>query len=586
MSRRSCRLRSWRASLGLALLAASGALAQDAPKSILPPGFEAPPPVRVKPAEIDSAPDPTPDAVEPPTASSIPPPVTPSLAPDPLLAPPPPLPSGGALGWLTPEAGGYGPAAFAGSNGRFVTGLMRRIDAPIASRWAEIVLRRALLSVTPPPRGARFADWVSERAWLLVRLGEVDGAKALIDQVPVDRFSPRLYEVAAQVHLAAGDLPALCPLGPTAVTLSREPLWPLVNAMCAGLDGDDLTAASTFDGVRARKTINTFDLQLAQRVAGAANGSGRAANVEWDNAGRLTAYRFGLAKAAGLPIPQALIDRSPAPVKAWVLRSPSASLDARVSAAPTAAAIGVSSAAELVSLYSAQAVELDPFALDAAPAGRLRAAYAAKTRAERLAALRALWQRGRDERERYGMLILTGKAAALLPVNPDDPDGEAAKVAAMLAAGLVDPAMRRAPLVGKSPALWALLAVAEQGRGPSGSSGFDAWRKAETARLGEVRAKRRAQLLAASLEGLGKGDWSDTLDDLGVSAEANAFTRAIDSAAAGGRKGEVAVLGGIGLQGSWRSVPPRHLQHILAAYRRVGLDGMARMIAAEALTRG
>ena len=88
--------------------------------------------------------------------------------------------------------------------------------------------------------------------------------------------------------------------------------------------------------------------------------------------------------------------------------------------------------------------------------------------------------------------------------------------------------------------------------------------------------------MAAALQGLGKGDWSRHLDD----AADNAFTQAIDRAAAAGRKGEVAVLAGTGLQRDWRSVPPLHLQHILAAYRRVGLEPMARMIAVEALTRG
>lgn len=578
MSRRSCGLRRWRASL-LAALVAVPAVAQDAPKSILPPGFETAPPQRV------AAPEPAAPAEETqaPAADIPAPPRAAPLAADPLLAPPPPLPSGGALGWLTPEAGGYGPATFAGSNGRFLLGLLRRMDAPIASRWGEIVLRRALLSVTPPPSRARFADWTAERAWLLVRLGEVDGAKALVDQVPVERFSPRLYEVAAQVHLAAGDIPALCPLGSTAVTLSPEPLWQLVNAMCAGLEGDDLTSSSIFDTMRSRGKVNTFDRQLAERIAGAANSNGRAANVEWENVSTLTVYRFGLAKAAGLAVPQALLDRSSPAVKAWTLRSASAPLDARVAAAPTAAALGVSSADEMVALYSAQATEIDPFALDAAPAGRLRAAFAAKGTSERIAAMRTLWARGTTERERYGYRILTARAAAQMRVNPDAADAADGLVASMLAGGLVKPALRWWPVVDKAGGNgWALLALADPGRTVLLSDKrFNDWQAGETRKLGEPRAVRRAQLMTAALQGLGKGEFGDRLD-----AAPNAFTRAIDAAAASGRKGEVAVLAAVGLQRDWRSVPPLHLQHILAAYRRVGLAPMAHMLAVEALTRG
>ena len=569
----------WRASLALAALAATlPAVAQDAPKSILPPGFEVSAP-RV------AVPEPAPEAIEDAATpgEATPGPTAAPLPRDPMLAPPPPLPAGGAVGWLTPQAGGYGEATFAGSNGKFLTALMRRTKAPIASRWGEIVLRRALLSVVPPPPRVAFADWIAERAWLLVRLGEVDGAKVIVDQVPVGRFSPRLYEVAAQVDLAAADVPALCPLGPTAATLSNEALWPMVNAMCAGIEGDDITAAAIFDTVRARGHVDAFDLQLAERVANSGSGNGRAANIDWESAGRLTAFRFGLARAAGLPIPQALVDQSPAAVKAWTLRSAGATLEARVAVAPTVAAMGVSSAAEIVSLFAAQGAELDPFAFDASTAGRLRAAYVARNPADRLAALRTIWQRGDNEAQKYGLLILTGQAAALSPVG-DNAEAEASKVAAMLAAGLIDPALRRAPLAAKSGTLWALLAVVSPD--VVRDSRFSDWQAAEAKRVGETRAARRAQLLAACLQGLGKGDWSSRLRKLGVPEDANAFTAAIDAAAAGGRRGEVALLAGIGLQGSWRGVPPQHLRHILAAYRRVGLDVDARLLAAEAITRG
>jgi len=62
--------------------------------------------------------------------------------------------------------------------------------------------------------------------------------------------------------------------------------------------------------------------------------------------------------------------------------------------------------------------------------------------------------------------------------------------------------------------------------------------------------------------------------------------RAIDAAAAGRRTGEVVILAATGLQGDWRDVPPLHLAHIVAALRRIGRSAEARLIAAEAVTRG
>ena len=65
---------------------------------------------------------------------------------------------------------------------------------------------------------------------------------------------------------------------------------------------------------------------------------------------------------------------------------------------------------------------------------------------------------------------------------------------------------------------------------------------------------------------------------------ANAWTRAIDRAGAAGQPATVVVLAAVGMQtGDWRGVPAESLFHICAALARVGLDGEARMIAAEAI---
>ena len=78
----------------------------------------------------------------------------------------------GVFGPLTLAAGGYGPATFTGSNGAFLAGLNRRMNAPIGSRWVAITLRRALLSESAAPAGIIPGDWVASRAMLLVRIGE------------------------------------------------------------------------------------------------------------------------------------------------------------------------------------------------------------------------------------------------------------------------------------------------------------------------------------------------------------------------------------------------------------------------------
>jgi hypothetical protein len=97
-------------------------------------------------------------------------------------------------------------------------------------------------------------------------------------------------------------------------------------------------------------------------------------------------------------------------------------------------------------------------------------------------------------------------------------------------------------------------------------------------------------MLFAGLAGLGRlsqGDIERAAQSLGVRIGAdNAWTRALDRAARDGQAGTVVLLAAVGMQAaSWKDIPPEALYRIVGALRGVGLDGEARMIAAEAIAR-
>ncbi|MFZ4688856.1 MAG: hypothetical protein ACOYLS_06440 [Polymorphobacter sp.] len=551
------------------------------PKSLLPDSFDGP----------AIAPNTAPDPLLPPTDAGAMLPGQPPLldgqtAPlqpvDPFAAP---LATGrdiSVFGPLRPETGGYGTATFSGSRGAFLASLTRRITAPIGSRWAMVTLRRALLSESAAPAGIVPGDWVAARAWLLVRMGEVDGAKALVDAVPVDRYSPALYRVAAQVALAAADIGGLCPIAVTGRSLSNDPLWQLAVGMCAALQGDDITAAGIFDALRDEdKAVEPFDVRLGERVATIAGGAGRATNIDWAESPALTPYRYGIATAAGVAIPAGKLAALGPARFGWLVRSPGVAPDIRLAALRPATVLGTMSATELVSGIAA----LSPG--DAAadtPAGRLRTAFAGASLSDRLQAMRAIWASGGAD-DRYGGLLESATAAARLPVTAKADDDSANIIAALLAAGSADAARRWWPVADKAGGkvraeAWALLATGSGGV-PTTAAEFKDWRSVSGA------DDRRAGLLLAALAGLGStrdGEWSRLKGDL-LPRAANSWTRAIDAAAAGGRTGEVTILAATGLQGPWTEVPPLHLYHIVAALTRVGRAPEARLIAAEALTR-
>jgi hypothetical protein len=555
----------------------------DAPKSLLPDDFDGPPLASNPGPLLPSQPTEGAPLVGPPLVAGA----TDSTAPetvDPFAVAVPTGRDISVWGPLRPSAGGFGPAVFNGSRGPYLAGLMRRVRAPIGSRWASITLRRALMSESAAPAQIVAGDWVAARAWMLLRNGEIDGAKALIDPVPVDRYSPLLYKVAGQAALAAADIGGLCPIAVTGQLLSTDPLWPLAIGMCAAVQGDDITSARVFDDLRASDKVDPFDVRLGERVATIAGGAGRASNIDWNEAPRLTPFRYGIATAAGVPVPA---DRLPALGPAypgWVVRSPGVPADVRLAAARQATVLGTMSATELASAVSALSTDTTPDSR----AGKLRTAFIGTSTGDRLAAMRDIWASSDDGGEgadRYGALLETATAVARLPVTADSADDAPQIIAALLAAGNSAAARRWWPIADEAGGRvraesWALLAAGSGGV-PVTPSDFNAWRSATSA------DPRRAGLLMAALAGLGltnASEWSSLKADL-LPRAANSWTRAIDAAGAAGRLGEVTILAATGLQGAWADVPPLHLYHIVSALSRAGRSDEARLIAAEALTR-
>lgn len=570
----------------LGLAAPVNSQKQDSPKSLLPPGFDAPAPA---PAAAPAAPLPglAPPPTEPAPAEA---PLLPAdaQAPAPAVADPfatrVVLPPGAPVGTLGPGTGGLAITAFAGSNGRFVGTLADRIARPLSARWATIMVSRALLTRAPTPAGINDGDWVAARAGLLLRLGIVDGARRLIDALPVDRYTPATYQAAAQVSLAAGDLAGLCPIAATGRALSPSPLWDLAWGMCAAMDGDDITAANLMDALRSQRgRVASFDVRLAARVVVLAGGAGRADGINWEEAPGLTLYRYGVATAAGVTVPADRLAALGPAHAGWAVRNPGLPEATRLALLRPAAAMGALSAQELASGIAA----LSPAdASGGFPAGsraaNLRDAFTAGSASARGAAITALRGDGRD----YGALLETAGAAAALKPDAALADQADWLIAALLAAGDVTRARAWWPVAADADAAvkaraWALLAVA--GAQPASLSGYrDFVKRAGAPGHGEA-------MLAAALAGLNPGsDWAAAKQDR-VRAISNRWTAALAAAARRGAAGEVMLLAATGLQsagrGGWADVPPAHVEAILAALVSVGRVQDARLLAAEAVMR-
>ncbi len=581
------------------IAAGAAAFAQE---SLLPPGFGTQPGPSNRPQQVGTATPGQPSAPAPTVAA---PATAPSLDLDPAIFAsavpiepdePMEIPESArrSIDSVGPFAG-FGQRAWGESDGRFLSSLMRRLDVPITSRWASITLRRALLSKVPTPDHVSAPDWVAERAWLLLRMGEADGARMMIQGVDVDQFNAKLFAVAGQSALAGADAAALCPLANGGAIRSKEPLWPMARAICAALSGDNAIADVLMDQARRRtRDPRGIDIQLAERMMGVNGGSQRSVTIEWTGVNQLTAWRFGMASALGVTIPSDLLQTVGPQAIAWSARAPMIPASERLGAAMTAARLGVFSNSALVDLYAQSGDDSGDFSSET-PAGRLRACYVADGESARLSAMRAFWNgEGLEEGQkvdRYGGLILTARAAARITPSSDYAGDVVELLGSMMSAGLDRRAARWAPVVGAmSPAkadnAWAILAVGT----PTVAVDLSADRLSGVADRWGDENRQKLQLLLAALSGLDRlpgQDQMKLLDDyeVGFDNQSN-WGRMLLQAADHKEPATVALLVAIGMQRvGWAGMSPAMFATMIRALHDVGLDGEARMIAAEAMTR-
>ena len=482
----------------------------------------------------------------------------------------------------TPE-GGLGPRAFGAANGRFLQTLMRKMNAPVPSRWMSIGLRQALASKVNTPAGLNGADFAAERAWLLVRMGESVVARAMVEAVDPDRYTPKMFQVAMQAALASGDPATICPVASAGRKVSSERAWILAEAMCASMSGVPDEAGPLIRAARRQGAARGIDLLLAEKIVGTGSKGQGAVTIEWENVDRLTIWRYGLAMASGADIPAAIYATAAPHVQYWRAQSPQLTESARAPSAELAAAQGVLSSAALVDLFSKIESDGDQGAAELGVAQDLRAAYSDPNRDVRLTALRALWDEPKRPRGQYARLVLTARAATMIAPYRDAPDADRL-IASMLSAGLEAPALRWKGNLIRGTNGWGLLALVDTGAQISRSD-VDTYRS----RAVDISGNK-VKMLVAGLAGLQRMNASDVAslgNALSINFNlSNSWTRALRRAAEARQAGTVLLLAAVGMQTpNWGGVSPEALYEIVTALRMVGLDGQARMIAVEAVTR-
>lgn len=604
-------------------LGASLAIAQDAPESLLPPGFDdpAPAPTPAPAPRPTAAPTATPAAPSNPSTGGTPvvqplPGVTgeesrsassgPDLSNIPTLRelenmstdeldellglkpkfdmPPAARRSLAEVGLLSPEEGGLPKASLANQPAGLVRAALAGTKGPVVSRWGHILLRRALASRLNAPDGMKPVEFAALRAQALNAIGEYSITRAIVQDVDAANWNDGLTSAALDAYVATADIVGACPVVRLSGTAQENVRWEMLRSICAAFAGEGSQAGRQLDRALRNGDAPQIDLLLAQRYAGAAGRGRRAVTIEWEGVEELTPWRAALSTAVGEEIPASLRDNAaPYYERVWSV-APMISLAQRAMAADRAAREGILSSDAMVDLYSqiyvTDGIEGEPARI----ASRLRDAYVAEGATERLGAMRDIW--GGDANPDYGRLVLTAYAAARLPVSEDMAEAGDRLIASMLTAGLDKDAAQWSSVLGSGSEGWAQLALAAPG--VSTMANTDA--VSDFIGADDSENQFRSRLLLAGLAGLGRIDRNDLASfgketGLDIASESR-WSQAISRAADVENAALVALLAGLGMQGDdWSKMTPRHLFHIVSALNRVGLNAEARMIAAEAVVR-
>ena len=600
---------------GAALVLTSGmVLAQSAPESILPPGASTPAPT---PAPAPANPQPTaspgaqpsggevvqplPSAPEPVDTSGV------SLAGIPSVAelekmtaseldevlglrprfdiPPAARRAMSKIGVINPAEGGLPTGSLSNQPATLVRAALGGIQGPLVSRWGHILMRRALASRLDAPSGMGAIEFATLRARALNQMGEYAASRALVQDIDTANYSPALTEAAIDAYIGTADIVGACPSVRFGTSDEKSARYEMLESICAAFSGESQRAQNELRRLLGRTEEDArIDVLLAQRFAGAAGDGRRAVTIEWDGISAMTPWRFALANALGEQVPDNLNEDLGNPYRISQAITPALPVEQRIRGADVAAASGVLSAQAILDLYGQlYAARSDAGEVpELTTASRLRDAYVDPSPANRIAAIRDVWN-GSDTD--YGRYVLTAYAAARVTPSDEFADDAGDLIASMLTAGLDKDAMRWANAVEEGSLGWALLAVGNPEGGMVSDGQLDTFFDAD-----DARGSRKSHMLLAGLMGLervGSADSAEYRERLGSNLGApTRWTAMIDKAAAVNNRALVAYLAGVGMQGtSWDQMTGRHLYHIVGALKKVGLEAEARMIAAEAVAR-
>jgi hypothetical protein len=181
-------------------------------------------------------------------------------------AAPPPVPKGfeaqsiaptdaSWIGVLSDAQGAMPETMWRGTPRNFVAAALPLLQ-PSSSPEVQDLARRLLLSNAASPAGPDVADRPSlaaERLDRLMALGDVEGAVAMMDQLPADSTGDGMDETRVELRFAAGDRDGACKAVSDGIARYQSPWWQRALIACQALAGDGAAASLGLSVLREQK---------------------------------------------------------------------------------------------------------------------------------------------------------------------------------------------------------------------------------------------------------------------------------------------------------------------------------------------
>ncbi len=257
-----------------------------------------------------------------------------------------------SVGIIDDASGGLGSEMWKGVSRRLVTKLLTRLPTKVRSPTMRGLLRRLLLTQAITPEGnEKKPDLLKLRVATLFSGGDVTSALALIAGAPVSPDDEFILHTSVESRLHLNDTSGACNLIRNVGEKFKKDYWQQAIAFCLAMD-EKIDQAILFSEVLAERSENIHPSFFAAMES--LSGATPPPITSLKNP---SALQLALMRAAGLNLPIDVTTNASLPALRTIAVSPNASISLRLSAAETAAELGLINAKTLNEIYMAVSFE-------------------------------------------------------------------------------------------------------------------------------------------------------------------------------------------------------------------------------------